>query len=140
MKQRAILKFIKMISVAALVVAWVSPAFSQAVDAAAIEGYMFDRNTLRQLSNVIVSSQHTIDNANGMETIATTTDSNGFYGIPVNGMFEGVRSDVLAECVLKRGVASSTISVDAVLQPRVYQRNIYISLPRTDTRCRTASH
>jgi hypothetical protein len=139
MKQRAILQFITMISVTALFVAWVSPAFSQAVDAA-IEGYVFDRNTLRPLSNVVVAFRHTIDNANGMETIATTTDSNGFYSIPVNGMFEGVRSDVLAECILKRGVASSTIGVDAVLRPRVYQRNIYISLPRTDTRCRTASH
>jgi hypothetical protein len=118
---------------------WSFDAASQPVNAAAIEGYVYDRNTLRPLSNVGVLFIHTLDNSGATLTSAAITDSNGFYSLD-GGELEGVSSQILAECNLRRGVASPTGSMAPVLQPRVYQQNIYISLPRTDTRCQAASH
>jgi hypothetical protein len=118
---------------------WALDAACQPVNAAEIEGYVFDRNTLRPLSNVTVLFIHTLDDSGATLTSATTTDSSGFYSLD-GGEWVGVKGQILAECNLRRGSASSTIGMYAVLQPRIYQRNIYMSLPRTDSGCRAASH
>jgi hypothetical protein len=133
------MKIILFCSICLLAIAgWTFDAASQPVNAATIEGHVYDRNTLRPLSKIIIILIYYLKDSGATLSSAATTDSNGFYSLD-GGQLDGVSSQIVAECTLRRGIASSTISMYAVLQPRIYRRDIYMSLSRTDAGCRAAS-
>jgi hypothetical protein len=120
---------------ALLVAALAASAFAQESNAIAVEGYVFDQKTLRPLANTFVTlSQLGVDGIG--RGLSVPTNSNGFYALTLVPPVDSVSNDLKATCHTKRGPVESVSPIYLPLQTdRVYQRNFYISLPRSVTRC-----
>lgn len=118
-----------------LVATLAASAAAQESNAIAVEGYVFDQKTLRPLANANVTlSQLGIDGIG--RGLSVPTNSNGFYSLTLVPPVESVSNDLKATCNTKRGTVESTSPIYHPLQTdRVYQRNFYITLPRSLTRC-----
>lgn len=118
-----------------LIAALTAPATAQESNAVAVEGYVFDQKTLRPLANAYVTlSQMGIDGVG--RGLSVPTNSNGFYALSFVPPVDSVSNDLKTSCNTKRGAVESTSPIYLPLQTdRVYQRNFYITLPRSVTRC-----
>jgi hypothetical protein len=101
----------------------------------AVEGYVFDRKTLKPLQNASVVLTTDIDGSGAQFSIGVRTDANGFYTITVSAPNLALSRMLTAECTTRRGIASSRSSVYGVLQRTVYRRDLYVTLPRGMRSC-----
>jgi hypothetical protein len=101
----------------------------------AVEGYVFDKKTLRPLQDASVGLVTEIDASGARLSQGGFTDANGFYSFTVLAPAESVSRTLTVECNTRRGIASSTITLYATLQQNVYRRDLYVTLPRNMTAC-----
>lgn len=108
---------------------------AQPVDVAAFEGYIFDRETLKPLSNARVEIRlFLVENADRL-ILSTISDGNGYYALQVPPIATSVRTEIEAKCLTRKGAVNSGGTGYAPLRAEVYQRNLYVTLPRRETQC-----
>ena len=100
-----------------------------------VEGYVFDKTTLRPLKNVKVEiRQRTADDGGNMAV--PYTDENGLYSAAAPTQSGAVFNTVLAECLTTRGRVASIVKLPVPLRAgEVYLRNLYVQMPRGFTQC-----
>jgi len=114
----------------------VSTVTAQPADVAAVEGYVFDRGTLKPLANARVEvTVILIENADRL-FMSVVTDANGYYATHAPAIPTSVRTEFVASCITGRGTVTSEGTGYAPMRAEVYQRNFYLALPRRETRCR----
>lgn len=101
----------------------------------AVEGYVFDKKTLKPLANAAVTMT-TVEDGPATLLLSVLTDANGFYSMIVTVPWTGTSRSLTAECTTRRGIGSSTMSLYSTLQQTVYRRDLYVALPRNMTACR----
>jgi hypothetical protein len=125
---------------AAYVIGWV-PIFgslearAQESGLASIEGYVFDARTLRPVRGVRVTLQ--ISSGSGTYGEGTVTDVNGFYSTTA---FPPVTRPTVTSLFAICHTGKNDIRVDATMdrnqRSEIYQRNLYIKLPKGVPSCR----
>ena len=101
-----------------------------------VEGYVFNKSTLRPVKNVIVNFWARTDDAGGLMSTALS-DENGPYSFALPVQTGAVFTTVLGDCSTSKGRVATVATLPSPVQRGlVYIRNLYLQMPKGITECR----